>query len=194
MALQPYLVLERTRTHVGTQMTTETLRLSRPTSARGGVPRSRAERAGQESVAKNWRQTMPRRRRGRDIRAVMASMLAVLAIVGAVTAILILTAQSTTATLEGEIGALNGHVDAHPGRASEHRGHRAGADKRGACLRAAAPAGARRTLTEHPFGQGPFGRRRAHRLGGTDAGVPRRSRGAVTAEHGGRPARSRSHT
>jgi cell division protein FtsB len=95
-------------------MTTETLRPGRPArpAAQGGVPRTRAERAGQASVDRSWRQTIPRRRRGGDIRAVMASILAVLAIVGAVTAILILTAQSTTATLEGEIGALNGRTDA----------------------------------------------------------------------------------
>jgi hypothetical protein len=94
-------------------MTTETLRPGGPARpvARGGR-RTRAARAGQASADRGWRQTIPRRRGGRDIRSVMASILAVLAIVGAVTAILILTAQSTAATLEGEIGALNGRVDA----------------------------------------------------------------------------------
>lgn len=95
-------------------MTTETLRPGRPArpAARRRVPRTGAQRAGPASGDRSWRQTIPRRRRGRDIRPVMASILAVLAIVGAVTAVLILTAQSTTATLEGEIGALNGRVDA----------------------------------------------------------------------------------
>ena len=95
-------------------MSTETLRPGRPVRplARGGVRRARTEGAGQASGDRSWRQTVPRRGRGGDIRAVVASIVAVLAIVGAVTAILILTAQSTTATLEGEIGVLNGRVDA----------------------------------------------------------------------------------
>jgi hypothetical protein len=134
---------------VGTEMTTETLRLGPGASAApgplrmtvqpqtprvrrpggpampvapGGVPRTRTERAGQASVDRRRRRTIPRRRRGRDIRAVVASILAVLAIVGAVTAILTLTAQSTTATLEGEIGALNGRL----GRGAPRGGGAAG--------------------------------------------------------------------
>lgn len=92
-------------------MTTETLRPGGPAGphSRGNAPRIRAKQASSEH---GWPDTLAPERRGREIRTVLASMLGVLAIVGAVIAVLILTAQSTTATLEGEIGALSGQVDA----------------------------------------------------------------------------------